>query len=63
MVDPFSEETEVGAFVHSFGGLGKDVVTELLVTRNGTLVPALQMAEQRTQQHRSFDLTNTNPDC
>jgi hypothetical protein len=49
MVGPLSEETEVGAFVHSFGGLGKDVMTELLVTRNGTLVPAQQMAKQRKQ--------------
>jgi hypothetical protein len=40
---------EVGAFVHSFGDLEKDVVTELLVTRIGTLVLALQMAEKRTQ--------------
>lgn len=55
MLDPFSEETEVGVFVHSLGGLGKDVVTELLVTRNGTLVRSLQMAEHRTQRLRSFD--------
>jgi hypothetical protein len=58
MVDPFSEETEVGVFVHSFGGMGKDVITELLVTRNGTLVPTLQMAELSL-----FDSTNTNPNC
>jgi hypothetical protein len=55
MVDPFSEETEVGAFEDSFGGLVRDVATQLLVTRNGTLVRALQMAEQRTQQLRSSE--------
>jgi hypothetical protein len=27
MLDPFSRETEFGVFVHSFGDLGKDVVT------------------------------------
>ena len=63
MVDPFSEETEVCAFVYSFGGLGKELMTELLVKRNGTLVPAMRMAEQRTQQFRFFDSTNTDPDC
>ena len=63
MLDPFSQETEFGAFVRSYGGLGKDVVTELLLTRNGTLVPALHVAEQRRQQLRSFDWTNTNPGC
>jgi hypothetical protein len=54
MVDPFLEETEFGAFVHSFGGLGKDMMTELLITRNGISVRALQMAERRMQQLRSF---------
>jgi len=46
---------EVGAFIHSFGDLDKDVVTELLVTRNDTLVLALQMAGKRMQQIRFFD--------
>jgi hypothetical protein len=63
VVEPISEATEAGAFVHSFGCLRKDVTSELLETRNGTLVPALKVAEQRTQQLGFFDSTNTNLDC